>query len=138
MSAHGISSRLAWTLAGAGAFAAILAAHLLVARPDAQAELLFRWGYGAGYFGFGVLALGAVARLAPHAGAALWRPLMLASASVLALLETALVHGVTGRPVRLETWMAALFGLALAAILPRLLPQSWLRAWLDRDRRRHG
>lgn len=60
---------------------------------------------------------------------------MLASAAGLALVQVWLVHVTRVAPLNLDTWMAAVLGLAVAALAPRLLPGAWLRHWLVTERR---
>jgi hypothetical protein len=100
--------------------------------------MVFRAVYGFGYFVFGTVMLGVIARLWPQVGAPLWRPLMLASTAALALAQVWLVHVSRVVPLNLGTWMAALLGIAIAAIAPRLLPSGWLRYWMATDRRARG
>lgn len=80
--------------------------------------------------------LGTVARVWPQLTAPMWRLVALASAASLGLVEWR-VHGLlTGTTPNIDTWAAALLGVALAAMAPRLVPASVLHRWLGQDRRR--
>lgn len=131
-----MASPLRWTITAAFLWCALLGWHGIGAtRLGGESVAVFRAVYGFGYFAFGVAMLGAVSRLWPQAGAALWRPVMLASAASLALAQVWLVQVTRAAPLNLDTWMAAVLGLAVAALVPRLLPNAWLRLWLGTDRR---
>jgi hypothetical protein len=131
-----MSSPLRWTITAAFLWCALLWWHVFgVVRLGGESATVFRAVYAFGYFAFGVAMLGAVARLWPQAGATLWRPVMLASASGLALAQVWFVHVARAAPLNLDTWMAAVLGLAVAALAPRLLPVAWLRYWLVSERR---
>jgi len=107
-------------------------------RPDGVSATVFRAVYGFGYFLSGVAMLGAVARLSPRAGMPTWRLVMLTSGSALALAEGWIVHMAQASPIRLDNWMAAVLGLVIAAVVPRLLPFAALRYWLAAERRVAG
>jgi len=107
-------------------------------RPDGVSVTVFRAVYGFGYFALGAAMLGAVARLRSQAGMPTWRLVMLTSGSALALAEGWIVHMVQAAPMRLENWMAAVLGLVVAAMVPRLLPFAALRYWLAAERRAAG
>lgn len=128
-----------WTISTAFLWCALLCWHGFGALSlGGESAPVFRAVYGLGYFVFAVTMLGAVARLWAHAGAPLWRPVMLVSAAGFALAQVWIVHLVRGAPLRLDTWMAALLGIAIAAIAPRFLPAAWLRSWLNVEHRGSG
>jgi hypothetical protein len=81
---------------------------------------------------WGVFLLGAIARLRPAWPAPLWRLALLGLGLVLAAPGLWLVQG----RLLLDDLVAVLLGLALAAILPRVLPDPILWHWLGQDRRR--
>lgn len=131
-----MSPPLRWSITAAFLWCALLLWHGVgAARLGGESATVFRAVYGFGYFAFGVVMLGAVARLWPQAGSNLWRPVMLASASGFALVQVWLVHVTRAAPLNLDTWIAAVLGLAMAALAPRLLPDAWLRRWLASERR---
>ena len=109
-----------------------------VVRLGVGSVTVFRSVYGFGYFVLGVVLLGAVARLWPGAGAPLWRLTMVVTGSGIALAQVWLVYLIRAVPPSLDTWMVALLGIAIASILPRLLPDGLLRRWLVAERRTAG
>ena len=128
-----------WTVSAAVLWCALLWWHGWGAvRLGAGSVMVFRAVYGFGYFLLGVVLLGAVARLVPGAGAPLWRLTMVATASGIALVQVWLVYLVRAVPPSLDIWMVALLGIAIAAILPRLLPAGVLRRWFVAERRAPG
>jgi hypothetical protein len=131
-----MQARWIWTLATAGIYAAILLLSGWFGRPT-EGTPLSSWLYAAGYFVFGSLLLGAVARWWQGGSPALWRPFMLSMGSLVAALEI-WAHtpgGLDGVPV--DRWMVALLGLLAAALLARLLPGRIIRLWLGLERRLH-
>ena len=128
-----MQARWVWTLATAGIYAAIL----LRSGGLADGIHFFPWLYAAGYFVFGSLLLGAVARWWQGGSPALWRPFMLSVGSLAAALEIwSHTQGeLDGAPV--DRWMVALLGLLLVALLARLLPGRVIRLWLGLERRLH-
>ncbi len=135
-------SKITWTITAVGYYGLIVSAHyrlmeilkMLDASGVSEAPL-FKWLYALAYLGFGIILLGAVARLHAGAGAVIWRPTMLVVGALFAALDIWLLQQWSGIPMRLEDWMAALLGLAVAAILARLLPEHLLRLWLGIERR---
>lgn len=97
-------------------------------------DAAFRWFYGLGFFVFGVVLLGAVARWWRRGSPALWRPAMLSVGSLAAAAEIALLPA-GAATVPADLWMVALLGLVGAALLARLLPDSVNHHWLGIDRR---
>ncbi len=81
---------------------------------------------------WGLFLLGAIARWQPGWPAPYWRLSCLGTGLVLAALELWVVH----RRLTLDDLAAPLLGLAIAAILPRVLPAGVIWRWLGRDRRR--
>jgi hypothetical protein len=96
---------------------------------------VIKTGYALIHGGFGVVLLGAIARLAPRAGAGLWRPWMLIGGTLLMMAGMWLQSRISGPPMTLDLGMAGLLGLAVAALLPRLLPEAVARRWLGMERR---
>ena len=131
-----MQARWIWTVATAGIYAAILLLSGWLGG-FADGAHLFPWLYAAGYFVFGSLLLGAVARWWQGGSPALWRPFMLSMGSLAAALEiwSHAQGGLAGVPV--DRWMVALFGLLLVALLVRLLPGRIIRSWLGLERRQH-
>jgi hypothetical protein len=128
-----------WTTTAVFCWCALLLWHGFGAvRFGGDSSVVFRVVYGFGYFIFGAVVLGVIARRWPQMGAPLWRPLMLASTAGLALLQVWLVHVSRAVPLSLDTWMAALLGIAIAAIAPRLFPSAWVRYWLAMERSTRG
>lgn len=96
--------------------------HLVLRRAfDTAAALL--WG---------VFLLGAIARWQPGWPAPYWRLSLLGAGLALVAIGLWLVH----RRLTLDDLAAPLLGLAIAAILSRVLPAGVIRRWLGCDRRR--
>ena len=130
-----VQAKMLWTAAALCGYAVVvLVSHRLAGPTDATA-VLAAWAYGAGYFVFGVLLLGAVSRWWRAGSPALWRPFMLSVGSLAAALEiwSQQLGAVAG--VLLDRWMLALLSLLAVALLARLLPNRITRSWLDIDRR---
>jgi len=131
-----MQTRWVWAVATAGSYAVIL---LLSGGFGelAEGDLFSPWLYAAGYFVFGGLLLGAVARWWQGGSPTLWRPFMLSVGSLAAALEiwSHAQGGLAGLPV--DRWMVALLGLLVVALLARLLPARILRLWLGLERRLH-
>jgi hypothetical protein len=81
---------------------------------------------------WGAVLLGVIARRQPAWPAAYWRLSLLGVGLALAVLGLWLVH----RRLALDDLAATLLGLAIAAILPRVLPDRIVWRWLGQDRRR--
>jgi hypothetical protein len=134
-----MNTRTIWIAAGAVIYTLIVCGHAAVLYVEgawAQTAPLFQIVYGAFYFTLEIALLGAVARAWPGAGTWLWRPVTLATATLLGVLEAWLLAAVFRVSLQRQVWATALLGVALAAMLPRLVPQAWLRRWLAQDRRR--
>jgi hypothetical protein len=133
-----MTSRSIWVGGSLIAFALAAGLHWWLTVPGGwrATATAFQLAYSAGYFVFGAAVLGTVARVWPHLTPPMWRLVALASAASLALVEWRL-HGVlTGTAPNIDTWAAALLGVALSAMAPRLVPASVLHRWLGQDRRR--
>ncbi len=135
-----MGSRWVWNAASAACYAWFMASRCLAGtvfisefgRTDA---LLL--SHVIGYLVLGILLLGAVARRWSDSNPLLWRPIMIAAGSGLAVAEV-MVHGGGTHASRMDIWMASMLGLVLAAILARVLPGVIARRWLDIDRRWRG
>ena len=129
-------ARVFWLLAAGLWYGAIWLLHRTTpADIGAGGAATLRWAFGAEFFVFGVVLLGAVARWWRRGSPALWRPVMLSLGSLAAAVELALAPRAGGS--LLDQWMAALLGLLAVAILARLLPDPVNRWWLGIDRRTH-
>lgn len=124
-----------WTVAALCGYAVIVLVSHLVAGLAGTTAVFAPWAYGAGYFVFGVLLLGAVSRWWRAGSPALWRPLMLSVGSLAAVLEIWSQPPGTVAGALLDRWMLALLALLAVALLARLLPNRITRLWLDIDRR---
>ncbi|MEK7304401.1 MAG: hypothetical protein AAB406_03745 [Pseudomonadota bacterium] len=131
-----MQARWVWTVATAGVYAAIQLGSSWYGG-FADGVNFSPWLYAAGYFVFGSLLLGAVARWWQGGSPALWRPFMLSVGSLAAALEiwSHAQSGFAGVPV--DRWVLALLGLLLVALLARLLPGRVIRLWLGLERRQH-
>ena len=87
------------------------------------------WVYALTFAGFGIVLQGAITRVFSALDANLWRPLMLCLGAALALLNTVLLMWWVGLPMNVELWLSAVLGLALVAVLARILPETLLLRW---------
>ncbi|MHB8428163.1 MAG: hypothetical protein ACYDGU_10450, partial [Acidiferrobacterales bacterium] len=128
---------MVWFLATAAVYGALLAGRI--------PSFPFRSG-GAGameevvacagaYLFLGVLLIGSIARGLCRVNPVLWRPLALLAGVVLAVLQG--VSGASDSRAAGSMTMAAVLGLALAALLGRLVPEAVVRTGLGVERRRH-
>lgn len=133
-----MQARVFWALAAGVWYGAIwLVHHAALEQPGTGSAGRLLWGYGAGFFVFGLVLLGAVARWWQTGSPALWRPVMLSVGSLAAAVELALLPQPAGSAL-LDQWMTALLGLLAVAILARVLPDRVNRLWLGLDRRTHA
>ncbi len=132
----GMQARWVWTVATVGVYTAIQLGSSWFGGLAGGAHFS-PWLYAVGYFVFGSLLLGALARWWQGGSPALWRPFMLSVGSLAAMLETWLhaQDGLAG--VLVDRWMVALLGLLAVALLARLLPSRAIRLWLGLERRLH-
>lgn len=120
-----------WFLGAALSYATALLGHAWLATAFEPGAL--RRGFDiAAALVWGVFLLGAIARQQPGWPAAYWRLSLLGVGLALAALGLWLVHG----RLTVDDLAAALLGLAIAAILPRVLPERIVWRWLGKDRRR--
>ncbi len=96
----------------------------------AASGTVFQWAYGTGFYLLGVVLLGALARLRPD-----WVPALRRASTILVGAALAGIDGQLHAPAmgvtRLELWMTALLGLALAALSARLAPRVFVRARVE-------
>lgn len=129
-------TRLRWSLFLLLLAVLLPAIHLYWrARIGIDTSLGFRALWSAAFLVFGIALLGTLARWRPEGNVNGWRAAALFAGAVLAAAEVWAVSRGAIRGFSLEVWMAALFGLALAMILPRWLPEPWMRYWLALERR---
>jgi hypothetical protein len=125
-------SQMRWLVAVAACFAALVALHAGSERlfgPLSAGVIAFKWAYGAGFYVFGAVLVGTIARLQPRLAPPLARALTVIVGAVLAGLEVHL-HVAAEGVTRLELWTTALLGVALAALTARLAPSSLRRPWM--------
>lgn len=89
----------------------------------------FKWLYGLAFLGFGILLQGAVTRLFGQFSPTIWRPLMLCLGAGLALLQLWIIEATAGIPMSADVWMSAVLGLAVVAVLARVLPEGVVLYW---------
>ncbi len=89
----------------------------------------FQWLYSLVYLVFGILLLGTVTRVLYEASPTLWRPVMLCVGAGLALAQLLLVEIAVGGSMRADMWLSAVLGLAVAAVLARVLPGAFVSRW---------
>lgn len=118
-----------WGVAALLVYLAIVALNLALAMPQPSV-----WLRMAEYGVWAVVLLGALARWRPGAGPFIWRPVMLLLGGALAAAEVGAWSRRLGLKFVIDEWMAALIGLALVAILARVLPLSWRAPWLGLPR----
>lgn len=87
------------------------------------------WIYALAFAGLGIVLQGAITRVFEALSPLFWRPIMLCTGAALALLATATMKWLTNVPMSVELWLSALLGLALIAVLARLLPENLLLRW---------
>lgn len=93
----------------------------------------FHWIYTLAFFGLGVLLLGIVGHTFTGLGRTSWRPLALCLGAGLTLVHMWVGRVTTGSPLSIDMFMSALLGLALAVLLPRLLPANIVERWQGRQ-----
>ncbi|MHB1202769.1 MAG: hypothetical protein ACYCZC_06445 [Acidithiobacillus sp.] len=84
------------------------------------------------------LALGAIARRWPAMTPYGWRPLAILSGAVLSGLEIFLRAGPLDNKARIDAWMTALIGIAIVAILARVIPAALRRSWFGQEGKTNG
>jgi hypothetical protein len=132
-----VQTRIFWALAAGIWYGAIWMVHrTALVQMEAGSGASLYLICGVGFFVFGALLLGAVARWWRTGSPALWRPVMLSVGSLAAAVELALSSQPSSGPL-LDQWMTALLGLLAVAILARVLPDRVNRLWLGLDRRTH-
>lgn len=120
-----------WLWGAALTYAMALLGHAWVA--TAIERVALRRGFDiAVALVWGVFLLGAIARRQPGWPAPYWRLSLLGIGLALAASGLWLVHG----RLTVDDLAAALLGLAIAAFLPRVLPERVVWRWLGQDRRR--
>jgi hypothetical protein len=87
------------------------------------------WVYTFAFLVFGIVLQALTARILSSLTASLWRPVMLVVGAALAWLHMWLMQVLTGVPPSVELWMSALLGLAVVALIARVLPASVLARW---------
>ena len=87
------------------------------------------WVYALAFAGLGIVLQGAVARVFEALTPLLWRPIMICTGAALALFAIAAMKWLAGVPMSVELWLSALLGLALVAVLARVLPNGLLFRW---------
>jgi hypothetical protein len=129
-----MSSRIGWSVvAGLGYAVTLIALYAGLAGRESGAG--WRWAHALAYAVVGVALLGALARQLPRAQPHVWRVLALVVGAGAAGLGLWLSQPALRAPASIDAWMAALLGLAIAAILPRWLPAPLTRRWLGIERR---
>jgi len=123
--------RSKWTVAAAGWYGLILAGQSYARGPAGLGSGALKLACGLAFLVLGAAVLGALARWFPRMQAAEWRFTTVMASALLAALAIALPDGGwSGRHT--DLWVAALLGLCLAAIAPRVLPAGWVERWLAR------
>lgn len=89
----------------------------------------FRWVYGFVFVGFGIVLQGAIARVFSESSSTIWRPLMLCFGASLALFHIWFMQLTAGIAMSVDMWLSALLGLAVAAVLARVLPPAVVLRW---------
>ena len=119
-----------WLWAAALSYAVALLGHTWIGAKPQHLALRRTFDIAAASV-WGVFLLGAIARWRLGWSAPYWRLSLLGAGLALAAFGLWLVH----RRLTLDDLAAALLGLAIAAILPRVLPAEIVWRWLGRDRR---
>jgi hypothetical protein len=129
-----LASRLLWLGIAALYYMLLIVAQLRYPGlfTDKTVPVWFRslnWVYALVFSGFGIVLQGAITRTFNTLGANLWRPLMLCLGAALALLNTLMLMWWAGLAMNMELWLSAVLGLALVAVLARVLPAALLLRW---------
>lgn len=133
-----MTSRTLWLGIGVLYYGALVGAQvgapgLFLWAPLSGGISSFHWIYALAFFGLGVLMLGIVGRTFTGLGPTSWRPLTLCLGAGLALVHLWIGGLTTGSRLSIDMFMSALLGLALAALLARLLPASIVARWQGRQ-----
>lgn len=120
-----------WLWGGALLYTLALLGHAAIGTEPQHLALRRAFDTAAALF-WGVFLLGAIARWQPGWPAPYWRLSFLGAGLALAASGLWLVH----RRLTLDDLAAPLLGLAIAAILSRVLPAGLVWRWLGRDRGR--
>lgn len=129
-----LDSRFVWVGLTALYYASVVALQLGYPGVFEKANTIgwvrsLNWIYALAFAGLGIVLQGAVARAFEALTPLLWRPIMLCTGAALALLATAAMKWSTSAPMNVELWLSALLGLALVAVLARVLPEGLLFRW---------
>ena len=95
------------------------------------------WVWAGEYALWAAITLGAMARLFPVLTPYGWRPVTILLGAILSGLEIFIGAG-TSTKVRVDEWMTALIGIAVVAILARVLPAAITRFWFGQEVIRQG
>ena len=95
------------------------------------------WVRAGEYALWAALTLGAIARFFPALTPYGWRPVTIFLGAILSGLEIFIGAGPDTK-VRVDEWMTALIGIAVVAILARVLPAAITRLWFGQEVVRRG
>ena len=95
------------------------------------------WVRAGEYALWAAITLGAIARFFPALTPYGWRPVTIFLGAILSGLEIFIGAG-PGTKVRVDEWMTALIGIAVVAILARVLPAAITRLWFGQEVVRRG
>ncbi|OYV78543.1 MAG: hypothetical protein B7Z70_09145 [Acidithiobacillus ferrivorans] len=90
------------------------------------------WVRAGEYALWAAIMLGAIARFFPALTPYGWRPVTIFLGAILSGLEIFIGAG-PGTKVRVDEWMTALIGIAVVAILARVLPAAITRLWFGQE-----
>ena len=94
-----------------------------------------KWFLVLGYAGFGVLLLAAMTRLFLLHSFHRLRMTMVLFGALLAFLQSLAFSMRHSLALQMELWLMAVLGLAVIAMLVRVVPARYGELWLGRDRR---
>ncbi len=126
-----MSAKSSWWRWAAAALILYIAIWIANGRIAIDAQTI--WLRAGEYALWTALALGAIARLWPALTPYGWRPLAILGGAVLSGLEIFLRAGPLDNKMRIDAWMTALIGIAIVAILARVMPAALRRSWFGQE-----
>ena len=131
-----MSAKTSWWPWAAAALILYIVIWIVNGRIAVDAQTI--WLRAGEYALWTALALGAIARRWPAMTPYGWRPLAILSGAALSALEVFLRAGPLANRARIDVWMTALVGIAIVAILARVMPAALRRSWFGQEEGANG